>query len=205
MFVSFTFITLTLDERKTLTKILTCKTSHNHSPNQHMLRTRRNKETGKFWHFATVGLISFTISINIQLGAIQNIAFNSTVESNTNFNTIFKLTWHHNWHSSSLTKMVDIIWDAIIWQHPFLTSGQHELDIWNSIQKNIVNDLSTCITVIQLYTRNTGLSNCILGIGNLTWYVHVPVKYELFWKITSIKNAISKFVLLVGTFGIFVK
>ena len=52
----------------------------------------------------------------------------------------------------------------------------------------------------QLYTRNTGLSNCILGISNLTGYVHVPVKYESFWKIISIKNAILKFVLLVSTF-----
>ena len=47
MFVLFTLFKLTLDERKTLTKILTCKTSHNHSPNQHMLRTRRNKKTSK--------------------------------------------------------------------------------------------------------------------------------------------------------------
>ena len=45
-----------------------------------------------------------------------------------------------------------------------------------------------------------GLSYCILGMGNLTRYVHVPVKYESFWKITFIKNAILKFVLLVGTF-----
>ena len=52
----------------------------------------------------------------------------------------------------------------------------------------------------QLYTRNTGLSYCILGMGNLTGYVHVPVKYELFWKIISIKNAFLNFVLLVGTF-----
>ena len=51
----------------------------------------------------------------------------------------------------------------------------------------------------QLYTKNTGLSYCILGMGNLTGYVHVPVKYESFWKIISIKNAILKFVLLVGT------
>ena len=50
----------------------------------------------------------------------------------------------------------------------------------------------------QLYTKNTGLSYCILGMGNLTG--HVPVKYESFWKIISIKNAILKFVLLVGTF-----
>ena len=51
----------------------------------------------------------------------------------------------------------------------------------------------------QLYTENMGLSYCILGMGNLTGYVHVPVKYESFWKIISIKNAILKFVLLVGT------
>ena len=52
----------------------------------------------------------------------------------------------------------------------------------------------------QLYTGNMGLSYCILGMGNLTGYVHVPVKYELFWKIISIKNAFLNFVLLVGTF-----
>ena len=52
----------------------------------------------------------------------------------------------------------------------------------------------------QFYTRNTGLSYCILGMGNLTGYVLVPVKYESFWKIISIKNAFLNFVLLVGTF-----
>ena len=52
----------------------------------------------------------------------------------------------------------------------------------------------------QLYTRNMGLSYCILGMGNLTGYVHVPVKYESFWKMISIKNAFLNFVLLVGTF-----
>ena len=52
----------------------------------------------------------------------------------------------------------------------------------------------------QLYPGNMGLSYCILGIGNLMRYVHVPVKYELFWKIMSIKSAFFNFVLLVGTF-----
>ena len=52
----------------------------------------------------------------------------------------------------------------------------------------------------QLYTGNTGLSYCILGMGNLIRYVQVPVKYGLFWKIISIKSAFLNFVLLVGTF-----
>ena len=52
----------------------------------------------------------------------------------------------------------------------------------------------------QLYTGNMGLSYCILGMGNLTGYVHVPLKYESFWKIIFIKNAFLNFVLLVGTF-----
>ena len=52
----------------------------------------------------------------------------------------------------------------------------------------------------QLYTVNMDLSYCILGMGNLTGYVHVPVKYESFWKIISIKNAFLNFVLLVSTF-----
>ena len=43
-FVLFTLFKLTLDERKTLTKISTHKTSHNHSPNQRKLR---NEKTGK--------------------------------------------------------------------------------------------------------------------------------------------------------------
>ena len=47
MFVLFTLFKLTSDERKTLTKISTCKTSHNHSPNQRTLQTRRNKKTSK--------------------------------------------------------------------------------------------------------------------------------------------------------------
>ena len=45
MFVSFTFIPPTLDERKTLTKISTCKTSHNHSSK--LAHTSDNKETGR--------------------------------------------------------------------------------------------------------------------------------------------------------------
>ena len=52
----------------------------------------------------------------------------------------------------------------------------------------------------QLYTGDTGLSYCILGMDNLTGYVHIPVKYESFWKIISIKSAFLNFVLLVGTF-----
>ena len=53
----------------------------------------------------------------------------------------------------------------------------------------------------QLYTGNMGLSYCILGMGNLIRYVQVPVKYESFWKIISIKSAFFfNFVLLVGTF-----
>ena len=45
------------------------------------------------------------------------------------------------------------------------------------------------IHILQLSAlyRNTGLSNCILGMGNLIGYVHVPVKYESFWKRISIK------------------
>ena len=47
MFVLFTLFKLTSDERKTLTKVLMCQTSHNDSPNQCTLRTRRNKKTSK--------------------------------------------------------------------------------------------------------------------------------------------------------------
>ena len=61
---------------------------------------------------------------NSTVGAIQT--FHSTVQLNqkTHFNTIFESTWHHNRHLSSLAKMVDINWGAVIWQPPLLTSGQ---------------------------------------------------------------------------------
>ena len=45
-FVLFTSFKLTLDERKTLTKISTCKTSHNHSPNQRTPQTTARKHPG---------------------------------------------------------------------------------------------------------------------------------------------------------------
>ena len=49
--------------------------------------------------------------------------------------------------------------------------------------------ITILIHILQLSAlyRNTGLSNCILGMGNLTGYVHVPVKYKSFWKRISIK------------------
>ena len=52
----------------------------------------------------------------------------------------------------------------------------------------------------QLYTRNMGLSYCILGMDNLIRYVQVPVKYEVFCKIICIKSEFLNFILLVGTF-----
>ena len=38
-------------------------------------------------------------------------------------------------------------------------------------------------------------------MGNLTGCVHVPVKYEVFWKIISIKSEFLNFILLVSTFS----
>ena len=52
----------------------------------------------------------------------------------------------------------------------------------------------------QPYTRNTGLSNCILGMGNFTACTHVHVKYGMVWKIISPRKLNLKFILLVGTF-----
>ena len=53
----------------------------------------------------------------------------------------------------------------------------------------------------QPYTGNTGLSNCILGMGNLTGCAHVHVKYGVFWKIISTRKLNLKFLfLLVRTF-----
>ena len=45
-----------------------------------------------------------------------------------------------------------------------------------------------------------GLSNCILGMGNLTASAHKHVKYSMFWKIISTRKLNFKFILLVGTF-----
>ena len=49
--------------------------------------------------------------------------------------------------------------------------------------------ITILVHILQLSAlyQNKGLSNCILGMGNLTGYVHVPVKYESFWKRISIK------------------
>ena len=47
-FVLFTSFKLTSDERKTLTKVSTCKTSHNHSPNQRSPQmTTTKRQTAK--------------------------------------------------------------------------------------------------------------------------------------------------------------
>ena len=51
----------------------------------------------------------------------------------------------------------------------------------------------------QPYTRNMGLSNCILGMGNLTACAHVHVKCGMFWKIISTRKLNLKFILLVRT------
>ena len=52
----------------------------------------------------------------------------------------------------------------------------------------------------QPYTRNIGLSNCILSMGNLTACAHVLVKYGTFRKIISTRKLNLKFTVLVGTF-----
>ena len=113
----------------------------------------------------------------------------STVQLNqkTHFNTIFESTWHHNRHLSSLARMVDIIWDAIVWQHPFLTSGQHELDFWNSIQKNMITIFNTYIAVISCIPEY-GSQQLHTWYGQPYWYVHVPVQYKSFWKRISINT-----------------
>ena len=48
----------------------------------------------------------------------------------------------------------------------------------------------------QPYTGNTGLSNCILGMGNLTACAHVSVKYGTFWKIISTRRLNLKFIFV---------
>ena len=47
-FVLFTLFKLTLDERKTLTKISMRKTSHNLSPHQHTLRTTKKQGENQY-------------------------------------------------------------------------------------------------------------------------------------------------------------
>ena len=50
-----------------------------------------------------------------------------------------------------------------------------------------------------LYTGNTGLSNCILGMSNLTADIHMHTKYGTIWKRISMKYSFLKFYLLVET------
>ena len=130
----------------------------------------------------------------VQLGPFQTLHSTVQLNQNTHFNTIFESTWHHNWHLSSLAKMVDINWGAIIWQPPLLTSGQIELSTWNSIQKNMITLLIHILQLSASY-QTTVLGNCILGMGNLS--IHVPVTYESFWKRISHKNTIQLFCLLI--------
>ena len=52
----------------------------------------------------------------------------------------------------------------------------------------------------QPYTRNMGLSNCILGMDNLIACAHVHIKYGTVWKIISTRKLNLKFILLVRMF-----
>ena len=56
--------------------------------------------------------------------------------------------------------------------------GQLELELNTKVHDyNLIHILQ----LSALY-RNMGLSNCIFGMGNLTGYVHVSVKYKSFGK-----------------------
>ena len=57
-FVLFTLFKLTLDERKTLTKILMRKTSHNHSPNQRKLRNEKTSKKHNWWRIRSIRISS---------------------------------------------------------------------------------------------------------------------------------------------------
>ena len=50
-----------------------------------------------------------------------------------------------------------------------------------------------------LYTGSMGLSNCILGMSNITADIHMHTKYGTIWKRISIKYSFLKFYLLVRT------
>ena len=68
--------------------------------------------------------------------------------------------------------------DAIVWQHLFLTSGQLELDFWNSIQKNIITIL---VHILQLSAiPEYGSQQLHTGYGQP--YLVCPCTYESFGK-----------------------
>ena len=50
-----------------------------------------------------------------------------------------------------------------------------------------------------LYTGNTGISNCILGMSNLTADIHMHTKYSIIWKRIFMKYSFFEVYLLVGT------
>ena len=52
-----------------------------------------------------------------------------------------------------------------------------------------------------LYTGNTGLSNCILGMSNLTTGIHMHTKYGTIWKGISMKYSFLKFICWSEHFG----
>ena len=185
---------------------------------------------------STVGFISFTISMrnrltNSTVGAIQNIAFNSTVEANTHFNTIFELTWHHNRHLSSLTKcrhhmgcthLATSIPDIGLTSARFLELNTKEHDY----------NLNTYIAVIsfipeygsqQLHTwygQPYWVCPCTCKIriileknfhkmhtwyGQPYWVCPCTCKIRIVLEKNFHKIQLLTFVLLVGTFGVMVK
>ena len=68
------------------------------------------------------------------------------------------------------------MWDVVFWQHSFLTSGQHEFDIWNSIQKNIVNDL-----IHESFWKITSIKKCNVEfyfVGRYLWHLCEMSKFH---------------------------
>ena len=52
-----------------------------------------------------------------------------------------------------------------------------------------------------LYTGSTGLSNCILGMSNLTAGIHMHTRYGTIWKRISMKYSFLKFICWSEHFG----
>ena len=142
---------------------------------------------------------------NGTVGAIQNITFNITFNSTVEFKHILIQS------SSRLGIIIGTCLHSQNGRHQLgcnrlatsASDSNIELSIWNSIQKNMITILIHILQLSALY-RDTGLSNCILGMGNLTWHVHVPVKMNRFGKEFP-SNTIFDICFVGRYFGVMVK
>ena len=166
------YLRFTLDERKTLTKISTCKTSHNCSPNQHTLRT--TKKQGE----------------NPPLKGKQQVIQKRAVCRHTH--TIFKYCFPFlpisrivcTLHTDLFVEVTNVTKGSGIWAH-FLSTGcfPTQIQLSRPIQKDDVQIETVCcifkqIRINWLNINVTGISGTIINMPG-TAYVSIFTDNDL--------------------------